>query len=99
MSSKGNRHLERNPELENALVLLKADQEGAWALEKLDGALAALLEQFTDMALGARGEDAMRAIGAMGALREVRRIIADADGKKPEAPEGEEARAEWEAGE
>lgn len=99
MSSRGNIHLRRNPELENALVRMKEGPDGGADLSVLRSALADLKEAFEEQALSARGEDAMRALGAMGAFRMVLGIIDDADGREPAKPDGGEERPALEDGE
>lgn len=100
MSSKGNLHLQRNPDLEKALVRLKEGPDAVAAdLATLRAALAGMKDRCETQALSARGEDAMRALGAMGAFRVVLAIIDDADGREPRKPDGAEERPEWEEGE
>ena len=99
MSSRGNIHLQHDPDLERALVRMKEGPDGGGDIGILREALARLKDRCETQALSARGEDAMRALGAMGAYRVMLGIIDDADGREPPKPDEDGERDEWEDGE
>lgn len=83
MSTIGNPQLERNRDLEMAIVRLKAGGGSKEDFALLQWAIEDMAEQATTNVTLAIGEIGQRAVGVMGAYRIVAAMLRDADGGTP----------------